>query len=36
MQVILKFLIEFEEIDNETARDVLSLPDNEIYNVSRL
>lgn len=27
---------EFEEIDNKTARDVLSLSDNEINNVSRL
>ena len=36
MEAILKYLIEFEEIDNKTARDVLSLPDNEIYNVSRL
>jgi hypothetical protein len=35
-QIILKYLSEFEEIDNKTARNVLSLPDNEIYNISRM
>jgi len=36
MQAILKYVSEYEEMDNKTARDVLGLPDNEIYNVSRL
>jgi ATP-dependent DNA helicase RecG len=35
-QIILKYLSEFEEIDNKTARNVLILPDNEIYNISRM
>ena len=35
-QVILKYLDEFEEIENKTARDILSLPDSDIYYISRL
>ncbi len=35
-QIILKYLDEFDEIDNKTARDILNLPDSEIFNVSRL
>ena len=35
-QIILKYLDEFNEIDNKTARDILSLPDTEIFKVSRM
>jgi ATP-dependent DNA helicase RecG len=35
-QAILRYLEEFSEIDNESARKFLNLPDSEIYNVSRL
>lgn len=35
-QAILRYLDEFNEIDNESARKFLNLPDSEIYNVSRL
>jgi len=36
IEVILRYLDEFEEIDNEQARKVLVLPDSKIYHVSRL
>ncbi len=35
-QIILKYLDEFQEIDNKTARDILNLPDTEIYYISRI
>jgi predicted HTH transcriptional regulator len=35
-QTILKYLEEFEEINNSTARDILSLTDDDIYKVSRI
>lgn len=35
-QAILRYLEEFREIDNESARKYLNLPDSEISNVSRL
>ncbi|NEW84925.1 MAG: hypothetical protein GZ094_21510 [Mariniphaga sp.] len=33
---ILKYLDEFEEIDNKTAREILNLIDDDIYKISRL
>ncbi|MCB9264782.1 MAG: putative DNA binding domain-containing protein [Lewinellaceae bacterium] len=36
IEVILRYLNEFEEIDNEKAREVLVLPDSKISDVSRL
>jgi ATP-dependent DNA helicase RecG len=35
-QAILRYLDEFPEIDNESARKFLNLPYSEIYNISRL
>jgi len=35
-QTILKYLDEFDEINNSTARDILSLIDDDIYKVSRI
>lgn len=35
-QIILKYLDEFGEIDNKTARSILNLSDQDIYNMSRL
>ncbi len=35
-EAILRYLDEFEEIDNESARKILNLSDSEIYHVSRL
>lgn len=35
-QIILKYLDEFEEIDNGTAREILSLTDDDIYKISRI
>ena len=35
-QIILKYLDEFEEIDNKTAREILNLTDGDIYKVSRM
>lgn len=36
IEVIIRYLDEFSEIDNEKAREVLVLPDSKIYTVSRL
>lgn len=35
-EAILRYLDEFNEIDNESARKILNLSDSEIYHVSRL
>ncbi len=35
-QTIIKYLDEFNEITNKIAREILSLPDEEIYSISRL
>ena len=35
-QFILQYLDEFDEIDNKTARNILNLPDDDIYYMSRL
>jgi hypothetical protein len=33
---LLKYLDEFEEIDNKTAREILNLIDDDIYKISRM
>jgi hypothetical protein len=33
---ILKYLDEFDEIDNKTAREILNLVEEDIYKVSRM
>jgi len=35
-QFILRYLDEFDEIDNKTARSILNLPDDDIFYMSRL
>ncbi len=35
-QIILKYLDEFDEIENATAREILNLTDEDIYKVSRM